>query len=605
MAVISTLAVSIRANADKFIGAMKKVQGVISRVTGAMGRIAKSVVPVALAFAGLSGISLVSTIEQTRKLGDEVGKLSDEIGIGVNELFALRKAAELTGTTTAILTSGLQRMNRRIGEANDGYGEAVKGLSRLGLAASDLAGMSAFEQFKTIADRVSELGTQADKAAATYTLFGRQGSKLMNMFALQGKGIDEILKRTIRLQGAFSRLDLRQIEAMNDRVVDLKTAMQGFTLRALVGLAPQLAGMVELMTEGFITLREKVLPGLLVKQKEVFGAMLDWIVRLSPVVVALGQTIVWLGKVAFNIIRTIGEGFASIGTLLSDLVGDNTLLRDAFGIETLGEEFVGMVSLVRHSIDGIISSFVKFGTASQGFFLSIIKGITGMVKVARERVTNMFTEMFLQFGHAKDELIAFFDPRVSKGELDALIKRNHDVMANFFADTEKSNAKTWDNMVNDWANAFLELDKLTSTMKDFTATLGEDMIDKIAADVEQFKKIRDKLQEAVDKIKTKVLDFDLPQVEINPNDRDLLKKLFAPAAEFGSQEAAKILASVQPSTVREMAEIADDATSRGRSKDKSQEVVAENAPKQTNLLTGILQELKDQSNKSIEVVSFA
>jgi hypothetical protein len=605
MAVISTLAISIRANADKFIGAMRKVTGVIGRVIGAMKRIAGAIAPVALALVGLSGISLIGTIQQTRKLGDEVGKLSDEIGIGVDQLFALRKAAELTGTTTAILTSGLQRMNRRIGEANAGYGEAVKGLEGLGLAARDLAGMTAFEQFKTIADRVQNLGTQADKAAATYTLFGRQGSKLMNMFALQGQGIDEILKRTQRLQGSFSRMDLRGIEAMNDRIVDLKTAIQGFSMRSLIALAPQIAAMTEMITEGFIQLREKVLPTVVAKLQMAFNKMLDAIDTVSPVVFGLGLAMVQLGKIAAVIFRFIADGIIGIGNAIQDSINANSdFLKNAFNVETVGEGFVALAAIVSITLSNIMTAFVQFGNFSQSLVTSVVQSIDLFLAHSQRAFTNFFAMLINMGTGFRENLAALFNPKLSFQDTANVIKRNRKMMDHFFEHVKKENDESWDVVTDKWATSILDFQKLGKSMEDLLANMGEKMPDQVEEAVTKFKNLRNKMREQFQKLKDFKLEFNLPQIEVNPQDRKLLKQLFAPAAEFGSQEAAKILASVQPSAVKNMADLADASAPRDRAKEKLAQAMAAEAPKQTHILTQIHNELKHQQDLQLEVATF-
>jgi hypothetical protein len=563
MPIISTLGVSIRAKADQFLSAMKKVGGTIKSVIGSFGRMIKSVSKVALAFAGLQGLSLAVIINESRKLGDQIGKLSDEIDIGVNELLGLRKAAELTGTTTDVLTKGLQRMSRRIGEANAGYGEGVKGLEDMGLAVEDLIGLSAFEQFKAIANSVGQMSSQADKAAAVYTTFGRQGSNLLNMFNLLGDGIDEVLERNIRLQGSFSRMDLRPIEAMNDRVVDLKSALQGFSLRTLIGIAPQIANTISLVTDGIVKLRDKVLPGVLAFQRKIFMSALDGINRFFPLLFAAfinAREIirrVWLTvKAVIDGIKTLVQWTNEWVKSLKDNAGFLSEVFQSLGINDAAEAFVGFVSVVSRGVTLMVES-VKFYIETWANF-AVVMGI--IAKTAFQAIElKFFRKILLKVKEVTAAMKVMFLPTQQNIKDLAKAQRN---IEDFSENSEKLIEQAMARV--NFQPLFTEIE-LT---KQRFAELGESFVDGVAGDLSTFRKMREGLAATIARLKELDSTFDIPQVTIAQEDKELLKKLFAPAAEFGSQAAAKIIASAPGAPQLELAPLVDKFVGIERSIDE-------------------------------------
>jgi len=71
---------------------------------------------------------------------------------------------------------------------------AVDALEDLGLTFKDLDGLSPEQQFKLLADRISQVEDPTRKAAIAMSLFGRTGTNLLPMFAAGAKGIEALQK---------------------------------------------------------------------------------------------------------------------------------------------------------------------------------------------------------------------------------------------------------------------------------------------------------------------------------------------------------------------------------------------------------------------------
>ncbi len=99
---------------------------------------------------GLSVGSLVSMFRSVATDVEALNKMSEQIGIAIEDLGALRyAAADMAGMAEGRVDMALRRMTRRIGEAADGGGPAADALKRLKLEARELARMDAGTQFRT------------------------------------------------------------------------------------------------------------------------------------------------------------------------------------------------------------------------------------------------------------------------------------------------------------------------------------------------------------------------------------------------------------------------------------------------------------------------
>jgi hypothetical protein len=519
---------------------MKRAGRIVSRLARSFRTLTRVVAPLTLALGGLGGLSFTAIFNQTRKWADEVGKLSDELGIAVDKLMGLRLAAELTGTTTAILTKGLQRMNRRIGEANAGYGEAVKGLSDLGLAAKDLAGLTAFEQFAKIADATGKMATQADKAAAVFTLFGRQGSMLLNMFALQEEGLRQISSRFDELAGKVTRLDFKQIETMNDEIVFLQTALKGFSFRALVELAPTIGAIINLLTDGFVHLRKTIVPTMVSGIQKGINKILEVSKDLLPFIASgiltLRAAVTPLAMAAKTIVtgvRAIAEGIEFVIAKLTVASPAAAKFFEAFNITDAKTALVAFVS----ALSQVSEMVMKLAAINAAVVGDTMMGIVAFMRNVHKVVgitLNEQTRLFGKFASGVGQtLAAALDPRISVKDaakeqfklLGVEAKASARRVQSAFARIDLNPFKF---VLADAKNKLLDLrDQFTEQIKSDTATYAKaaSFLDGILEGLKDFE-----------------LEFSIPNITVEEEDRALLKKMFAPVALFGSQEANKILA---------------------------------------------------------------
>lgn len=229
--------------------AQNKAKGVMAgfgRDLDMTGRALRRMAVGALAVAGIGGFGYM--IKRTMENIDVTAKLSDRLGMTTENLVALQHAAQITGMESETMNKAMETFVRRMGEVRMGVGQARYSLEALGLSANDLAAATPTDALKTIADRIGDLKTAADKAAAAYYLFGRQGTQMLTLFEQGSEGIEQFQKEAEKLGLTFSRLDAAQIWAANDALTRARAVMTGLFRQATIQLAPY----IEVLADKFV-----------------------------------------------------------------------------------------------------------------------------------------------------------------------------------------------------------------------------------------------------------------------------------------------------------------------------------------------------------------
>jgi len=194
------------------------------------------------AFSAAAG----AVVRSQLKTIDAVAKTSDELGIATDKLIGLQHAAELTGAGADSIAPSLRKMTRFIGEGATGAAEYTDTLNRLGLSVNELIKLSPDQQFQKISESINTLPTRTEQASAAMEIFGRSGSKLLN---LMGSDMGALIAEADRLGISVNRLDAAKIEAANDAITRAKAAFTGAARTLTIQLAPIIEAVANKFTE--------------------------------------------------------------------------------------------------------------------------------------------------------------------------------------------------------------------------------------------------------------------------------------------------------------------------------------------------------------------
>lgn len=186
------------------------------------------------AFAAATGAMVNSQLRQV----DSIAKTSDKLGIQTKQLIGLQHAAELTGNSSEMFSTALQRMTRRASEAAKGTGVMVGTLKELNIDAQEFAALSPDAQFIKLSESFKGVASQGDRVRLAMQAFDTEGVSLVNTMALGADGLREAVREAEKFGIAISRTDAAKVEAANDAITRAKSAFTGAARTLTVELAP-------------------------------------------------------------------------------------------------------------------------------------------------------------------------------------------------------------------------------------------------------------------------------------------------------------------------------------------------------------------------------
>lgn len=207
-------------------GIKKGAAGVTSALTG--------LVPV----AGVTGLAFM--VKQSLNAQEELLNLNKRLGVSVEGLSKLQYAAEQTGVSSNTLNMGLQRMTRRVSEAANGTGEAVKALAELSVTAVELNKLAPERQFAILADAIEEVESPADKVRLAMKLFDSEGVSLLQTLEGGSDALARYGEEADALGVTVNELAAVQAKAANDAFTRMGGATQGLANALSIALGPAL-----------------------------------------------------------------------------------------------------------------------------------------------------------------------------------------------------------------------------------------------------------------------------------------------------------------------------------------------------------------------------
>ncbi|OHB58786.1 MAG: hypothetical protein A2Y12_00090 [Planctomycetes bacterium GWF2_42_9] len=281
---------------------------------------------------------LIGAAKYFSTFGDNIAKMSKRTGVSVESLSALGFAAEQSGSNIETLEKGIRKMQQSILDSNMGLKTTTDIFAMLGLNASSFSGLKPEEQFRLLADRLSQIQDPSQRAAIAMKLLGKSGTALLPMLEKGAAGLDELMEEAKRLGLVLSSEDAASAEELNDalnrmwRTIKMSFANIGAAIAPIItDLSNKIAVIV-----GKISNWIKENRGL-VRMVLYLAASL---VAAGGAFVAFGYAMIFVSK-AIAVIRT---GFSAIRTALMFLMSP-----------------IGMIITAVTALTGVFLYFTGYG----------------------------------------------------------------------------------------------------------------------------------------------------------------------------------------------------------------------------------------------------
>ncbi|MCB9838198.1 MAG: hypothetical protein H6813_02570 [Phycisphaeraceae bacterium] len=317
-----------------------------------------------LVAAGVAALApLAATVRIFAKAGDELEKMSRRTGVSVEALSELGFAAEQSGADLETVEKGVKTMQRAIVDLGRGLSTQVDAFGALGLTLKDLQNLKPEEQFKIIADRLSQVEDATTRAGLAAQLFGRAGTRLLPLFEQGAAGMEALQLEARRLGLTISTETARDTARLTDafnivrRVLKVTAITVGSTLAPALERAAKFVTRIAIVTSAWIKQN---------KQAVVTAA------KIALTVVAVGSALVAVGLL-LALAGTAFGGLAAIVTTAAAVVGAVTA---AFGF------LVSPIGLVIAAVALATVAFLKFsggGSKALEFLGDKFRALKGIV----------------------------------------------------------------------------------------------------------------------------------------------------------------------------------------------------------------------------------
>lgn len=306
------------------IGALRAILGIdtvqfekgLKDAQSSLGQFAKASAAVA------AGIGIEKAVERAAhaftdlikhgfKTADEMGKLSQKIGVPVEGLSALAHAADLSGVNLDQLGTGVGKLSKVMGESMAGaVNDSTRALAKYTEVRDAETGKvrPTIDVLLDLSEKFKGLNDNSQKTALAMQLFGKSGKDMIPLLNEGRDKIKEMMEEAQKLGLVFSKETVAATTHFNDDMRTLNKVAQGVANLLTAEFAPALAVLVERM-------KDAVINGDLVRK--IADAITSAITSTIMVVARIGLTFTRMGEEIAGVIQGL-KGLATFDPKMAD-----------------------------------------------------------------------------------------------------------------------------------------------------------------------------------------------------------------------------------------------------------------------------------------------
>jgi hypothetical protein len=244
---IGALRITLAMNAGEFAKGAREAE---SRLTSLGKTAAKTAAVVAAAAAAaVSGLALA--VRGMLKEADQLTKMGRAIGVPVEQLSALKHAAELSGLSVEDLGKGMKTLSRNMmAAASDARSQVALAFQAIGVSVRDASGnlRSSTDVMKDVAERFKGMEDGAGKTALAMAIFGKSGADMINMLNNGRDGLNAMMEEARKLGIVIDQQTGEAAERFNDNLDRMSKIKKGIITQVSARLAP----LMEQLSERFL-----------------------------------------------------------------------------------------------------------------------------------------------------------------------------------------------------------------------------------------------------------------------------------------------------------------------------------------------------------------
>jgi hypothetical protein len=289
-----------------------------------------------VAGASRAARSLIAYGQAEAETIDQTSKLAARLGFTYSEMAGLALAGNLAGVSLDQLGAAATKADVAFIKAANGSKASAAAFAAIGLSVEQLNGLSASDRFNAIAEAISQLPTEAERAAAAVAIFGRSGAELLPLFNQGAGAIAAARAEAERFGLTLTNAQGQNVEEMNDAFTRAQSAIQGVIQQVVAYLAPEVESVTTAFSDlvgniGGANIGQAIGEGIL-QGARYLAEIGDFVIQNLNSVFAYLSTVggqwgvVWgiadrVGQFLFGVAKLFEAAFRGIAALMTNVAG--------------------------------------------------------------------------------------------------------------------------------------------------------------------------------------------------------------------------------------------------------------------------------------------
>jgi len=279
--------------------------GSISPLANYNSTLGKSIITLAAFTAGtaLAAVATARWITNVTAAIDPLVQLSRQTGEAVGKIQAYGFVASVTGSNVNALSSSVEGLASRIGEAAQGGGEGLQVFSRLGIGIRDMSG-----RVKSTTQIMEELRSSlvgfSDAEKINFVEKLGIDKSLVQLLSLSSAQMQELLDRANAF-GVLTKEQANDAADYNNSLTVLRFGMNALQQQIAVGLAPQMQALADTFSQFLLDNKDLIQNG----------------------ITLLFESVIQLGKTITNLLPVLALGAAALIAVKIAAIGVNAAFK--------------------------------------------------------------------------------------------------------------------------------------------------------------------------------------------------------------------------------------------------------------------------------------
>jgi hypothetical protein len=163
---------------------------------------------------------------------------ADRVGVTVEQLQVMRKAARDAGVEQGVLETALARLNIKLGQAKAGLDPAIKAFQNIGITQAQLQSFhSAGDVLPSVEEGLHKVGDTATQGAAAFALLGKGAAAALPAFTMGREAYDAMYDSAVKA-GLITTAQAEKAHQAQMAIEDLAIALKTKLAIAMTGNLP-------------------------------------------------------------------------------------------------------------------------------------------------------------------------------------------------------------------------------------------------------------------------------------------------------------------------------------------------------------------------------